>query len=76
MTMNLVGQQKLFEVPSSMKNMDEDIVYSVIERCSRKASEPTTTRSSTTSSLILDMREALVMLGSLFTFIRGEIYEY
>jgi len=52
MTMNLVGQQKLFEVPSSMKNMDEDIVYSVIERYSRKASEPTTTRSSSTSSLI------------------------
>lgn len=54
MIMNLVERQKLFEVPSSMKNMDEDIVYSVIERYSRKASEPTTTRSSTTSSLILD----------------------
>ncbi|WP_436373663.1 hypothetical protein [Cytobacillus sp. BC1816] len=54
MTMNLVGQQMLFEVPSSMKNMDEDIVYSVIERYSREASEPTTTRSFTTSSLILD----------------------
>ncbi len=68
MTMNLVGQQKLFEVPSSMKNMDEDIVYSVIERYSRKASEPTTTRSSTTSSLILDMKETLVLLGSLFIY--------
>jgi hypothetical protein len=67
MTMNLVGQQKLFEVPSSMVNMDEDIVYSVIERCSRKASEPTTTRGFTTSSLILDMKETLVqILGSLF----------
>ncbi|MGO5010390.1 hypothetical protein ACTQ5K_00665 [Niallia sp. Sow4_A1] len=66
MTMNLVGQQQLFEVPSSMENMDEDIVYSVIERYSRKASEPTTTRSSTTSSLILDYLEGtLVMLGSL-----------
>jgi len=32
MTMNLVGQQKLFEVPSSMTNMDEDIVYSVISK--------------------------------------------
>ncbi|WP_338449517.1 hypothetical protein R4Z09_25635 [Niallia oryzisoli] len=32
MTMNLVGQQKLFEVPSSMKNMDENIVYSVISK--------------------------------------------
>ncbi|MCM3566998.1 hypothetical protein [Neobacillus mesonae] len=33
MTMNLVGQQKLFEVPSSMEeNMDEDIVYSVITK--------------------------------------------
>lgn len=50
--MNLVEQQKLFEVPSSMKNMDEDIVYSVTERYSRKASESTTTRSITTSSLI------------------------
>ena len=57
--MNLVGQQKLFEVPSSMKNMDEDIVYSMIERHSGKASQPTTTRSFTTSSLILNMKEAL-----------------
>jgi len=32
--------------------MDEDIVYSVTEKYSRKASEPTTTRSFTTSSLI------------------------
>jgi hypothetical protein len=71
MTMNLVGQLKLFEVPSSMKNMDEDIVYSVTERCSRKASEPTTTRSFTTSSLILDyLKGALVMLGSLFTCLK------
>ena len=65
MTMNLVGQQKLFEVPSSMKNMDEDIVYSMIERHSGKASQPITTRSFTTSSLILDMKETLVLLGSL-----------
>ncbi len=66
MTMNLVGQQKLFEVPSSMKNMDEDIVYSVIERCSRKASEPTTTGSFTTSSLILDyLKGTLELLESL-----------
>ena len=57
MTMNLVGQQKLFEVPSSMKNMDEDIVYSMIERHSGKASQPTTTRSSTTSSLIFRLHE-------------------
>jgi hypothetical protein len=64
--MNLVGQQKLFEVPSSIKFMDEDIVYSMIERHSGKASQPTTTRSSTASSLILDMIEALVLLGSLF----------
>jgi hypothetical protein len=67
MTMNLVGQQKLFEVPSSMKNMDEDIVYSMTERHSGKASQPTTTRSSSTSSLILDIREALDFLGSFFT---------
>ncbi|MCR8926815.1 hypothetical protein NLI92_002165 [Priestia megaterium] len=66
--MNLVGQQKLFEVPSSMQNMDEDIVYSVIERYSRKASEPTTTRSFTTSSLILNMKEALGFLESLFIY--------
>jgi len=70
MTMNLVGQQKLFEVPSSMKNMDEDIVYSVIERYSRKASEPTTTRSSSTSSLILDFLKGTLVyiLGSLSHF--------
>jgi hypothetical protein len=66
MTMRFVGQQKLFEVPSSMKNMDEDIVYSMIERHSGKASQPTTTRSSSTSSLILDMKEALDFLESLF----------
>lgn len=66
MTMNLVGQHKLFEVPSSMKNMDEDIVYSMFERHSRKASEPTTTRSFTTSSLIfVYLKETLVFLGSL-----------
>ena len=54
MTMKSVGQQQLFEVPSPMTNtMDEDIVYSVIERHSGKASQPTTTRSFTTSSLIL-----------------------
>ncbi|MBT2717583.1 hypothetical protein J7I90_16650 [Bacillus sp. ISL-57] len=52
MTMKSVGQQKLFEVPSSMKTMDEDIVYSVIERYSRKASEPTTTRRSSIITLI------------------------
>lgn len=68
MTMNLVGQRKLFEVPSSIQNMDEDIVYSVIERYSRKASEPTTTRSITTSSLILNMKEALGFLESLFIY--------
>ena len=53
MTMNLVGQQKLFEVPSSMKNMDEDIVYSMIERHSRKASEPKTTICTTISWIII-----------------------
>lgn len=54
MTMNLVGQQSAVRSAQLHENMDEDIVYSVIERYSRKASEPTTTRSSTTSSLILD----------------------
>jgi len=56
----------LFEVPISIKNMDEDIVYSVIERYSRKASEPTTTWGFSTSSLILDMRETLDFLESFF----------
>lgn len=48
--------------------MDEDIVYSVIERYSRKASEPTTTRSITTSSLILNYLEKVlaILLGPLF----------
>ncbi|MBB6447292.1 hypothetical protein HNR53_003972 [Bacillus benzoevorans] len=41
MTMNLVGQQKLFEVPSPLKYEGEDIVYSMIERHSGKASQPT-----------------------------------
>lgn len=59
MTMNLVGQPNLFEVPSSMKNMDEDIVYSMIERHSGKASQPITTRSTSTSSLILDFWKGL-----------------
>ena len=62
MAMNLVGQQKLFEVPSPI-SMGEDIVYSVIERYSRKASEPTTTRSSSTSSLIT-VKEALTFKAS------------
>lgn len=48
--------------------MDEDIVYSVIERYSRKASEPTTTGSITTSSLILNTKEALGFLESLFIY--------
>jgi hypothetical protein len=43
------------------ENMDEDIVYSVFERYSRKASEPTTTSSSTTSSLrIIKIRTFLI----------------
>ncbi|MCM3771763.1 hypothetical protein M3225_14940 [Priestia aryabhattai] len=50
-----------------MKNMDEDIVYSVTEKYSRKASEPTTTGSFTTSSLILNyLKEALAILLGLF----------
>ena len=61
MTMNLVGQQKLFEVPSSMKNMDEDIVYSMIERHSRKASEPKTTRSSSIVTIILDYLKGILV---------------
>ena len=55
-----VAQPRLFEVLSSMKNVDEDMVYSVAEGYSRKAIEPTTRRSSTTSSLIL--MENLVFL--------------
>lgn len=39
MFMNLVGQQFLFEVPNFMKDMDEDIVYSMIESHSSKASQ-------------------------------------
>lgn len=52
------------------ENMDEDIVYSGTEKYSRKASESTTTRSVTTSSLILNMKEALGFLGSLFIYLR------
>ncbi len=54
--------------------MDEDIVYSVIERYSRKASEPTTTRSFTTSSLILNFLEGTLvfLLGSFLTIIVKE----
>jgi hypothetical protein len=43
----------LFEVPSSMKNMDEDIVYSVTERHSGKASQPTTARCVTVTTIIM-----------------------
>ena len=77
MTMRFVGQQKLFEVPSSMKNMDEDIVYSMLERHSGKASQPITTRSFTTSSLILIdyLKETLVLLG-LFCFSDYQLYNY
>jgi|tagenome__1003787_1003787.scaffolds.fasta_scaffold15958423_2 hypothetical protein len=75
MTMNLVGQQKLFEVPSSMKkNMDEDIVYSMIERHSRKASESKTTISTTIVTIILDyLKGTLVLLGSLLNFVWAKI---
>ena len=67
MTMNLVGQQKAVRSAQLHENMDEDIVYSVTERNSGKASQPITTRSFTTSSLILYMKKALVLLGSFFT---------
>jgi hypothetical protein len=46
--------------------MDEDIVYSMAERHSGKASQPTTTRSSSTSSLMIALGEPLVLLESLF----------
>ena len=59
-TLNWYCPSCLFEVPSSMKFMDEDIVYSMTERHSGKASQPITTRSSTTSSLI-----SLINLGTL-----------
>ena len=39
--------------PQTDHAVGEDIVYSMIERHSGKASQPTTTRGSTTSSLIL-----------------------
>ena len=70
MTMNLVGQQKLFEVSSSMNNMDEDIVYSMIERHSGKASQPKTTKCITITWIIfsLNIKEALALLGSLLLF--------
>ncbi len=70
MTMRFVGQPKLFEVPRSMKNKDEDIIYSMIERHSGKASQPITARSSITFSLILDSLEGtLVLLESLLLLI-------
>jgi hypothetical protein len=43
----------------------EDIVYSMIERHSRKASEPTTTRSFTTSTLIFIFLRGTLAIGSL-----------
>lgn len=60
MTMNPVGQPNAVRSARLHRIMDEDIVYSVIERYSRKASEPTTTRSSSTSSLII-VKEALII---------------
>nr|WP_304216822.1 DUF4046 domain-containing protein [Fredinandcohnia onubensis] len=54
--------------------LGEDIVYSVIERCSRKASEPTTTRSSTTSSLILLKYQTYHFLGLIFFYARMQTY--
>jgi len=49
------------------ENMDEDIVYSGTEKYSRKASESTTTRSITTSSLISNyLKGALAILLGLF----------
>jgi hypothetical protein len=71
MTMNLVGQKKLFEVPSSDAQLvsGEDIVYSVSERDSGKASQPTTARSSTTSSLISKIKRGLPDGKPLFTYL-------
>lgn len=54
MTMRFVGQRKAVRSAQLHENMDEDIVYSMLERHSGKASQPITTRSFTTSSLILD----------------------
>ncbi|GAA0498868.1 hypothetical protein GCM10008986_27490 [Salinibacillus aidingensis] len=63
MTMNLVGWQQPFEVPSPTNEtmVGEDIVYSMIERHSGKASQPTTTRSTTVTSIRLNyIEETLV----------------
>jgi|tagenome__1003787_1003787.scaffolds.fasta_scaffold20242252_2 hypothetical protein len=49
--------------------MDEDIVYSMIERHSRKASEPKTTKCSSIITIILDyLKGILFLLGSLLLF--------
>lgn len=72
MNMNLVGQSNCSKYPAPQNKVGEEIVYSMIERHSGKASQPITTRSSTTSSLILDyLKETLVLLGSLL-YIGGE----
>jgi hypothetical protein len=62
--MNFVGWKTPFEVPSP--NLGEDIVYSMIERHSGEASQPTTTRSSSTSSLIIDIFGRLTRGGHFY----------
>jgi hypothetical protein len=53
--------------PSSMEKMNEDIVYFMSERHSRKVSEPKATIRITATWLILDyLEETLVLLEPLF----------
>ncbi len=65
MAMKSVGRQAPFEVPSPLKLEGEDIVYSMIERHSGKASQPSTTASSSIAALILNTKRSLI-LGSFF----------
>ncbi|GKW46576.1 hypothetical protein NCCP2050_22680 [Planococcus sp. NCCP-2050] len=65
MTMKSVGWQTPFEVPSPLSVKGEDIVYSMIERHSGKASQPTATSCSSITTLIL-MKTGSLEIGSFF----------
>lgn len=65
--MKSVGCQADTRSAQHLKIRDEDIVYSMIERHSGKASQPNTTRSITVTSLIVDtIKRTLARLGFFF----------
>lgn len=60
MIMNLVGQETVRSAQPLIAIKGEDIVYSMLERHSRKASEPTTTRRTSIITLIVKLKPQIL----------------